>query len=104
MHLTLVKTVEEDTPPDFVEPIRLVDLSEEQQTDFLEGIRARRLVAVHYYEEVQRERAANKRAVLDNKFATLEKRLISCVTKIDEQLLKAQEYFTKLNHLKLEAM
>jgi hypothetical protein len=90
--------------PDFIEPPRLVDMTPEQASDFLEGIRMRRLVAVHYYQEVQAERARNQRAELDRKFGVLETRLQSCITKIDEQLEKAEGYFGKLAHLKLESM
>jgi hypothetical protein len=46
--------------PDFINPPRLVDMTPQEATDFLEGIRMRRLVAVHYYQEVQAERARTK--------------------------------------------
>jgi hypothetical protein len=53
---------------------------------------------------VQAERAKNQRAELDRKFGVLETRLQSCINKIDEQLEKAEGYFGKLAHLKLESM
>jgi hypothetical protein len=90
--------------PLFIDPPRFVDMSEEEQADFLSGIRARQLVAVMYYEEVQKERAANRRAALDKKFEVLEKRVRSGLDKIDAELLKMEEYFRRLNVLKLEAM
>lgn len=100
---SMQNSTQEDVPA-FVDPPTLVDMDEAAQTDFLDGIRARRLVAVMYYEEVQKARAANRREALDKKFENLERRVKSCIDKIDEQLLKAEDYFRRLNHLKLEAM
>lgn len=96
--------MENSLAPEFIDPPRLVDMDEAQQRDFIEAIRMRRLVAVHYHEEVQAAREANKRAILDGKYERLEKKLQSSLTKIDGEIQKMQDAFSKLNVLKLESM
>jgi hypothetical protein len=96
--------VDNDKPPDFIEPQRFSQFTEDQQRDFLEQLRARRLIAVHYYERIKEERAANKRAELDRKFGVLEGKVKRCIEKIDDELVKVEAHFAKLAHLQLEAM
>jgi hypothetical protein len=84
--------------------LSFVEMDEAAQLDFLDSVRARRLVAVMYYEEAQKERAANRRVVLDRKFEIVENRLRACISRIDAELLKADEYFRRVNILKLESM
>lgn len=90
--------------PDFVEPPQLCNMTEEQQAEFLMAIRARRMVAVQYHEQVKQERAANVKAELDRKFELIEKRLQSCITKIDTELEKVEGYFGRIRALRLEVM
>jgi hypothetical protein len=42
--------------------------------------------------------------VLDRKFEIVENRLRACISRIDAELLKADEYFRRVNILKLESM
>lgn len=93
-----------DSTPEFVNPPRLRDMDDGQVIDFLEAIRARRLLAVHYYQEVQAARAENRRKELDRKYEVMETRIASCIAKIDDNLAKAEGYFSKLANLKLESM
>lgn len=90
--------------PAFVDPPRARDMEEGQVIDFLEAIRARRLLSVHYYQEVQAARKENRRKELDRKYEVLEARIASCIAKIDDNLAKAEGYFSKLAGLKLESM
>lgn len=90
--------------PEFIEPPQLCNMTDEEQAEFLMGIRARRMVAVHYHDQVVMEREANCKAALDRRFEIIEKRLHSCITKIDAELEKVEGYFGKIRALRLEAM
>lgn len=86
-----------------INPPRLSEMTDEQVMELLTGIRARRMLAVHYFEEVQKAREENRKTKLLQRFKVLEDRIGSCLKRIDEDLLKVEGYFGKLAVLKVES-
>jgi hypothetical protein len=93
----------ERLPPEFIEPPTIASMTEEQQTELLDAIRDRRMVAVTAWLAMQEERKRVHQETLGRKFDTQVKRIESAVQKIDEQLEKLQGYFARLNVLRMEA-
>jgi hypothetical protein len=90
-------------PPHFIEPKTLAQLTEQEQVELLEGIRARRMLAVSQYLAMQEEKKKVKEEGMQIKYEKLSIKISKHIDKIDKELEKVVEAFTKLKVLRLEA-
>jgi hypothetical protein len=90
-------------PPSFIDPTTLSQLSEEEQMELVEGIRARRMLAVSQYLVIQEEKKKVKQANLATKFDKVANKIAKHIDKIDQELAKVEHEFTKMRVLRLEA-
>lgn len=90
-------------PPNFIEPTKLADLTDEEQEKLLDEIRTRRMIAVTLHLAVMEERKKVREVAYQKKYDTVIKRLQGCIDKIDEEITKFNGYYGKLRVLRLEA-
>lgn len=91
-------------PPEFIEPMNLARMSEQEQFALLEQIRTRRMIAVTQYQTLMAER---KRVVGEKhkkQYDSMIGRIASHIEKIDVSLARVEEYMHKLRGVRLEAM
>lgn len=90
--------------PEFIEPKTLANLTEAEQIELVEGIRARRMLAVSHYIAALEEKKRVKSENYQLKYDKLCNRLAKHVDKIDKELEKVELLFTQLRVLRLEAL
>jgi len=78
-------------PPDFIDPANLADYHDDEAEAMIEAIRARRLHALHVYEQSKREAAERKHTV---DVAALEKQCVMLAKDI-ERVSKALDALEK---------
>lgn len=94
----------ERIPPDFIEPATIRDMNEEQQTELLQGIRSRRLIAVVQHQQIMEEKKRVKEEAYQLKYDRLATKLAKSVEKIDLEIEKINDNFAKLRVLRFEAL
>lgn len=90
--------------PEFIEPATILQLTEEQQTELIESIRQRRLVAVTQYLQVQEEKKKVLATAYEVKYDRVAKKIARYIEKIDEEFAKLEAEFGKLKALRFEAL
>lgn len=88
--------------PQFIEPKTIFDMTEQQQTELLDGIRTRRLIAVTQYMQLVEEKKQAKSEAAQIRIGRLSERMAKSIEKIDKELEKLDDFIAKARVIRLE--
>lgn len=91
------------TLKDFINPVTIQQLSEEQLRELIEQIRTRRMTAVIQFQAIQADRQRAKEEVYRQRYERVCTRMAKIIEQIDGLIVKLDEQMYKAKILKLEA-